>query len=279
MTRTSAFAALLALVVAILSASCLDLREVDPCHSLAVALCEKRCGPSRDTCVEGYREGCATAYWTRDDISTCAENLKPIADCAGLRAVEAACPSLHPPVHVGTDCDYGGNCIGGLACISDVCTKHCASDADCADFLSSAGRAVYCGSSGLCGGDCKGNLDCGFNFVCTLRAVAPPVCEPGSRQPEPIEPKLGNSCTVLSHCPADNTVCLSKFCSKPCASNADCAELNGRGFPSACLLVGGEALCKPTCLTGYDCYAQACGVMTTIEDTPTRVCAPEGGSP
>lgn len=280
MAKTSTFAALLALVVAIFPASCLDLREVDPCHSLAVTLCEKRCGPSRDTCVEVYRESCATAYWTRDDISTCAENLKPLADCAGLRAVEAACPSRSPPIYVdvGADCDFDGYCLGGLACISGACTKQCASDADCADFLSSAGRTVYCGSSGLCRGECKGELDCGRDFVCTPRAAAPPVCEPGS-QPQPSEPKLGNSCTELSHCPADNTVCLSEFCSKPCASNADCAELNERGFASACLLVGGEALCKPTCLTSNDCYGQACGVMTTIENTPTRICAPEGGSP
>src|SRR4051812_13681968 len=218
MTRTSAFAGLLALVAALFSASCLDLREVDPCHSLALTLCEKRCGPSCDACVEGYRESCADSSWTLDDISTCDENLKSLADCAGLPAVEAACPSLSPSMYVGAyfDEDY---CVGGLTCISDACTKHCARDADCADFLSSTGRKVYCGSSGLCGGDCKSNSDCGEDFVCTPRAVAPPVCELGSRR-GPIEPKLGNSCTVLSHCPADNTVCLSEFCSKPCASNA-----------------------------------------------------------
>lgn len=279
MKRTSAFAALLALVAALCSASCLDLREVDPCHSLAVTLCEKRCGPSREACVEGYRESCADSSWTLDGISTCAENLKPVADCAGLRAVEAACPSLSPSMYVGTDCDEEYYCLGSLACISNVCTKHCASDADCADLLSSSGRAVYCGSSGLCGGDCKSNSDCGLDFVCTARAGAPPICEPGSRPPGPIEPKLGNSCTVLSHCPPDNTVCLSGFCSKPCASNADCAELNERGFASACLLVGGKALCEPTCLTSYDCYGLACAVMTTVEDTPTRVCTPERESP
>jgi hypothetical protein len=277
MTKTPGFATLLALVVAICPASCLDLREVDPCQSLAVALCEKRCGPSRATCVEGYRESCAASFRTLDDISTCADNLKRLADCAGLRAVDAACPSLHPRMHVGTPCN--GYCTGGLDCISEVCTTRCASDADCADFLSSAGRAVYCGSSGLCRGDCQGNLDCEFDFVCTPREAAPPICEPGSRQPAPTEPKLGNSCTVLSHCPADNTVCLSGFCSKPCASNADCAERNRHGFASACLLVHGEALCRPTCLTHYDCFGHDCDVMTTIEDTPTRACTIEDESP
>ena len=270
MLRHSRLARALALFLAALPASCLDLREVDPCHSLALIYCEKRCGSGHDSCVSDYRDTCAQGGWTVSQIDSCRERLAPLEHCAGYQAAEDACPELKGPSVVGSACLE--RCTGGLACTNLGCSKPCSGDADCSDLISTASRPAFCAGDGWCRANCKSDGECGREGQCIERADGRALCEVGAGGVAR-EPKLGDSCSVVSQCPANSVACWAGVCTKLCASSVDCAELNQHGFPSECVSVNGVGICKSACLSTRDCFPlDHCRLATTVEGTPATIC-------
>jgi hypothetical protein len=270
MVRRSPFTYALALFAAFLPASCLDLREVDPCHSLALSYCEKRCGISHDICVSNYRDTCAQGEWTLSQIESCAERLEPLEHCAGYQAVEAACPELPGLDAVGSSCLE--SCTNGLSCTAFGCSKRCQSDAECNDTIWTGPRPVLCSADGWCRASCKSDRECEEDGQCVDGPDGWGVCS-GRVGGVPKEPKLGDSCSVVSQCPANSVACWAGDCTKLCAANADCAELNRRGFPSECVSVKGVGICKSACLSSSDCVPlDRCRLATTVEGTPATIC-------
>jgi hypothetical protein len=276
MKKHPSLAILVAVLAPYFAAACLDLRETDPCQSLALAVCEKTCGStSEKTCTASYRSRCLTAKWSTTQIDRCVDALKSSTDCATLADFPVACGSTIPELgSIGDECSLV-QCQAGLICGARGCGKHCERDEDCGGLLSRQGRAAYCSAVGDCRQACESDDECGL-LKCVARRDGIKICDP-IHGPQPFK-SLGDICAGYDCDPLSTDGCVLGYCSKACDTNEDCAALNGQNLPSACVLLDGQGACQPTCASDVDCAPRSCSEVATLDGTTARTCVVERGS-
>src|SRR5690349_1411890 len=173
---TKPAACVFGLLFVLSAASCFDLRDVDPCQSMAVAACDRSCGVlSREVCVSSYRDTCLSGKWSAEDIDACTEALKGADLC--LNSTPAACEILQGGGLIGAACGDGA-CQLGLTCsVYGVCTKPCQSDDVCGGLSANRGYPAYCNVYGECTSGCEDDSDCPGLLSCRPRADGLKLCD------------------------------------------------------------------------------------------------------
>jgi hypothetical protein len=276
MKKRPALAILLALLAAYSASACIDLRETDPCQSLALAVCEKTCGsPSGDTCAAPYLSACLTAKRSTSEIDRCVRGLKSSTGCVTFSELPPACEGVIAEIGgLGDDCRRA-QCQAGLTCSFHGCSRPCEQDEDCSGLLSRQGRRAYCSEIGDCRQVCESDDDCGL-LTCVPRRDGIKICDP-ILGPRPFT-SLGDICVPYDCDPLSTDGCVLGYCSKACDTNEDCDALNGQNLPSACVLLDGQGFCQPTCVSDVDCVPRSCNEVATIDGTTARTCIVERGS-
>lgn len=271
------FAILLALLAPYFGAACLDLRETDPCQSLALAMCEKTCGSPRErACTASYRSACLTSKRSTAEIDRCVDALKSSADCPPFSGLPRACEGVIAELGlIGAECGITKQCQAGLECGVYGCSKLCERDQDCSGLFSQQGLPAYCTEFGDCRQTCESDDDCGI-LSCLPRRDGIKICKP-IHLPSALG-SLGDLCAQSGCDPLSADACVLGYCSKACDTNEDCAALSGQNLPSACVLLDGQGFCQPTCASDVDCAPRACSEVATLDGTTARTCIVERGS-
>jgi hypothetical protein len=262
----------------LMAASCLDLRDADPCQALAVTVCDGRCAlASGNACVSTYRDACLRGKWSADDIDACTEALKSPDACLDS-AAPAACQILGVRGLVGADCS-DSDCQLGLTCsVYSFCTKGCQSDQDCSGLVSNNGSPAYCSVRGACMNVCESDQDCAGPLHCRARSDGIQICDDEYVDPGRSVVPLGDPCGDNQCDPATSDGCVLGYCSKACTSNDDCAAPSSLNLSSQCVSLGGKAYCQPSCVAESDCILRTCTETATVDGTLARTCVAQRGA-
>jgi hypothetical protein len=265
----------------LMAASCLDLRDADPCQALAVAACDQSCAAVRgEACVSAYRDACLREEWSADDIDACTEAVKGVDLCQNS-VLPAPCQlpgGGGGGGPVGADCTDSG-CQPGLTCsVYSSCTKACQSDQDCSGLVSNHGYPAYCSARGACTIGCESDQDCVSHFHCRARSDGVEICDDVYMDPGRGVVPLGDPCGDDLCDPATSDRCVLGYCSKACTSNDDCAALSSLNLSSQCVPLSGKAYCQPSCIAETDCILRSCTETATIDGTLATTCVAERGA-
>lgn len=197
--------------------------------------------------------------------AACALALLVFLPAACLDKSERLDPRVDSESHFLRGCESSSECSDGRTCLCAICTKVCASDAECQANVSDDGREVACVAPGtrfacgaaastpaaMCVATCEVPGDCGTGFDCKTGACVPTPPPPASSLGTPIEIPPGSAGRVeVSIAPlgdgsmATPVAHLSNACYDVWATDGNGALLWAEGDPA----IAGDAgaLCSDT---------------------------------
>ncbi len=189
----------------------------------------------------------AAAETTDDSPATSTQEVDAGVDAAADAGVDAAPVSLGTTGFAGRACQDNAECGGGLVCLSEsgisggYCTLTCIADSHCGEGAHCVGAAQSPNNKGLCMPLCTVNADCrGTGYACYDSD------DDGRNEcwlSADGDLAIGSPCVADQACSGGiHGYCLMEtefkwadgYCTKECATNADCGEGAHCGVSGAC---------------------------------------------